>query len=1247
MRYSHFFRIPILICLLASTTAHATEISLSRIDWPTTEKNVLEEEKDHTLTLHLDVNGPPLKKAPWTLNVYNWNSKKIETQQGEQDLTQGPVSFELSIPSATWSYGAYDLSLTFAPKGQSDKSFRIPIALASPHDRFIVYESKPIVRGIKYLSKNKKIQTIKSKGHSTKALIVRQQSAAELWARSAFFTLTDDELRNGRAPVVDVTTVVRQTFNTGVDLHADTTDGSKKLGMAWGRSPNWRILRKQIDNAYLGARQHGNPSKKMAADGHDFRLNSFASDFAIRSFWVRTYPLDGDINWQRLIRFQGIQTNSPIYTFEPNSVETFKHQFQNFSNRATRLNYEASLETYTGETLWKRKGTLPAAAQSQTDVPIEVNTESLENGIYRLHLLAQRSDGDRETILNKKTNLAVTSTKPLPRAKDKEFLYGLDVINGKPHSKIEYLKWADFMGVDILRGFGEKPDPKKVANALEILSAYNLRSLFMIFPTWDQNTSKRKKKTQKMAQQMETLARQFKDQITYYELGNEPDLKYFYPGPMADYVEDYETVYDAIKRGNPDAQVMNGGLSFHMEEGTKRSREFVRLVDRNKIDLWAYHAHGPGIEAERRTFQKMKKAIKDANQVEKPLVDTETGLAARTQPQEWDQARTVIEKMVFSQSVGSPMLFFFRLHMFAGAKAYTMTYNYREPRPSVLSYRTLVSTLRHHNFESSVSLSHPKGLGFFFQQASGNGKAAVFWTSDGAAITENIKIGPGASEVQMVDMMGNQKAATLLDEATVALSINRDPIFLTWNAPGQLKALGTTPSFLALPSSIQASSEDPGVVTATISNPNKKALTGTLDLSVVGSQQAEFQQKQQTINVEAGSKALFEFPLSIETGPVDLKWPIRWTTFLEIDTTAVDLAKLSNPKETSELPSKLPTKTDTLATAREIILQDNLLDFGKLRKGAKEKRAAIAIAEIISTDDQTVEIGASADWWMNIFLNGTSVFDTMEKGNISGYALSDHTFEIDLKKGSNRIVFLVLSGSHGWKLLTGGPQDLLAARGEAPSGPPRIEATLRKDGSVISKATASFEIVPSPQTLPENFWEIALDDWCKTKPTMSFDPIRLKNPHEPFPDAERWYKGMDDLSGDLWIAANQKQVYLVARIRDNEHSSDNSNLFESDSLQIALNEPGKFISLSVGEDGLKTENSGLRLAQLKMEAGRVGTDTFYRIAFDRPAPGKPVRLNAKLIDRDGELLKQTMTLRDGWGSNSSEGSGAANWLQIP
>ncbi|MEK6793372.1 MAG: LamG-like jellyroll fold domain-containing protein [Spirochaetota bacterium] len=104
------------------------------------------------------------------------------------------------------------------------------------------------------------------------------------------------------------------------------------------------------------------------------------------------------------------------------------------------------------------------------------------------------------------------------------------------------------------------------------------------------------------------------------------------------------------------------------------------------------------------------------------------------------------------------------------------------------------------------------------------------------------------------------------------------------------------------------------------------------------------------------------------------------------------------------------------------------IDLQRVLGGAlASERSALVYFEVESTIDQNVYFGAGADWWMQWWVNGEAAFDTLDKGNgKTDYSVKNYQFKVRLKKGKNIALARVLSGTAGFLLAAGGPQEIHA-----------------------------------------------------------------------------------------------------------------------------------------------------------------------------------------------------------------------------
>ena len=173
-----------------------------------------------------------------------------------------------------------------------------------------------------------------------------------------------------------------------------------------------------------------------------------------------------------------------------------------------------------------------------------------------------------------------------------------------------------------------------------------------------------------------------------------------------------------------------------------------------------------------------------------------------------------------------------------------------------------------------------------------------------------------------------------------------------------------------------------------------------------------------------------------------MQLPRRWRVFgpfgadmtdVHIEPGVVTRAK---PKATPD-PGQLATMADQLTVGDttlkgvDVDMADNLLDFGALYGGHDNREGchAYALAELEVQQDTELILGAGADWWMQWWIDGQPVFDTLATGNGPHlFRPTDHCFRHQFTAGKHVLAALVLRGSAAtWSIRT----DTVTARDEA------------------------------------------------------------------------------------------------------------------------------------------------------------------------------------------------------------------------
>ena len=1170
-------------------------------------------------------------------DVLNPNGKSISTREDKialaaNALTNVPFSFD----AKGLERGDYSVRGTVQVDRETVLALEQTMVVAGSQDIFIVFDKEPMMRGMSFDHEYFEPVQIEADGRKRWAWQTTGGASrgADPWWNSALFTITDPRFVKGGRPAVDVALTYRHTANAPVNLSADTIKGSRNIIEGWGNNSSWQTAYTQLDDAKFAQTNYNGNAKELPTDNFDLRFNANSGTGQVRSIFIRGYDLDKNPDYRRLLRYDGLNANRKIFLFKPGEKQPLSIKLRNVARVPMQAVYDVQLLDDMGQEIWKRTEKALVPKSSNFSLPIAFDTKGLKQGVYTFKVNLGRNDvgGKREALIAPQANVMVAEQSPIGKARDDEFWYGLDIINGT-HTD-EYYQWADFMGPDILRGVDGPNESANLKRALARIEPLKLKTQLFFDIPWDNDEATRDRKVNEQAARAETIAREFGPQIKYYELGNEPDLTFFYGGPMSTYVKGFEAVSRAIKRGDPDSVVMNGGLSFAGSEGDARSREFIKLVDSKTVDAIAYHGHGPGSQAERGAFNRVKDEAVKWGKGDIPFVETESGVSAATPVQIRVQARTAIQKMTYAQSAGVPMFQWFRLLIDGGDAGYTNLLNNQEPRSVILSYRTMTKTLKGLKYSRAVDLGASDAEAYLFiDNRGGNKRSLVLWTNGQGGGTRTLNLGGGAQSMKLTDMFGN--ALPVAKTSVVTVPLDNDPVFLSWNG-GDVKTVASLPSMLqASASHVTLGGAD--TVSVTIKNPTNEPLQAVLTMKAGASSfvqpQAEAK-KGMTLSIAPMGEKRVLIPVQVAATNNSIRWPQTWTLFSDLPR---DVLKASN---TLEIPSQLSLGGKTIK-AQSVQLAGSELNIAPLGGGYGEKKEALLMAEVFSPSARKVLFGATADWYMQWFVNGKEVFNSLETGNQGSVSsVLDHQFEVSLKAGRNVVAVRALSGSQGWRIIMGGPDEVALAKGSGADSSVSVE--LSSGGAMLARAPLSLAprriISMSKADAPLASWNAIEPDGQLGERDVVNDWIKIPNQND------KWWQNSDDLSARVWARSTDKRINLLIAVRDDNHriAPDASAIDTTDSVRVALadmdekvvqwavSSGGKVFQAQGGDTNWKPVENGLAAAQVERVGPSVGAgETWYRISLDRaalPVKSGTIALNIRINDDDMGGLKQFATI---------------------
>ena len=973
------------------------------------------------------------------------------------------------------------------------------------------------------------------------------------------------------------------------------------------------------------------------------------------------------------VRCKNPVTAGKIMLFARGAKPAIDLPIQNDRDGDIAANYTVSLATHEGKQLRQKSGAVSLVAGAATNVSYLLDTSDLKYGVYSLMLNVTAAG---QPLTQREYYFGVISNTVIAKSTDEKwFLYGLDCNFGgvigalpKPPAAVgnaitpgqaDLLPWIDAMGADILRCAGcainltdQFHEDRRAwpTSVLPILRQHGLRVMGMVGPPAEGWDGEALKKWEGFVEEMVAKA----PDIIYWEIGNEPDLGY----PNVDrYVERYEEIYHALKKGNSKALVMNGGITYFGANGPKNSDRIIKTIKPECIDVIAYHAHGQGALQEKRVYDLARKAAEDSGKADKPLVDTETGMFVGNKRQEDTQANMVVQKQTYGQAVGVKFLMTFRLHAFRSETGWGLLRSDLEPLPAILAYRALTEHLKGLGYQKKLELGKPYAEGYVFAQGAGPARACVLWTDQPAFYNVYLKVAASAKDagnIRMMDIYGNESPADVTEDGVARVEVTETPTYLLWNATDLQAQVSSAKSMLQTPGMATVVPDGTYPLSVTVENSSTADVTATLAAAInVPGQIATITPDKQTLTIPAMKSVPVELAVKCIRQQQGLVWPQTWTVYADMNDADAGFTTAR------EVPATIKG-----VAGRQVQAVGGGVNLLRPGEGPREKRPAYAFATIQSEREQVVRIGCAADWWMELRLNGEVACSFLDKGNAFLFPV-DRIAELHLKKGNNLLAAKVLSGKQGWAINLIPPAELASVQDPSKASN-CIDLSLETGGKTVARERVAVQAVRRVAAMGELAWTDAMEKWTAVKADFSPDAATVTNLHDKQQDRSKWWQGAGDLSATAWLRSDGERLYLTVWVQDDKDvtGTDPAKLADADSLQVGLCRDVKlpaagakaaFDLYNVGRINGKatvykaSSSQGLAAGVVDAAAGeiscqveRLGAGTLYRVSLARALVGDGVfRLNFLVNDNDEGYRKQYLQ----WASGLGESVTSSLWPQ--
>ncbi len=203
-----------------------------------------------------------------------------------------------------------------------------------------------------------------------------------------------------------------------------------------------------------------------------------------------------------------------------------------------------------------------------------------------------------------------------------------------------------------------------------------------------------------------------------------------------------------------------------------------------------------------------------------------------------------------------------------------------------------------------------------------------------------------------------------------------------------------------------------------------------------------------------------------------LKWPDRWTVFAPFE--RVDPVP---PAETlARVPERMTVGGRTV-TQQMVVVKDAFgrVDLSRTMGGSPTdvpaSKVAYVFLEIEAAAEHTATLGMGADWWLQAWLDGRPILDTLKSGNDAWPpSARDHQAEVKLSAGKHVLAVRFISGNGSSILALGGPGIL--GRG-TPPGPLFVNTPVTPGNRIPN---GGFEAGGAGEPFLPQAWTMAKDD---------------------------------------------------------------------------------------------------------------------------------------------------------------------------
>lgn len=247
--------------------------------------------------------------------------------------------------------------------------------------------------------------------------------------------------------------------------------------------------------------------------------------------------------------------------------------------------------------------------------------------------------------------------------------------------------------------------------------------------------------------------RHYAGQVAYWEIWNEPDLKYFWTSSPSDYYQLLKVSYSVIKSVDPTAKVVLAGmvvpdLNFFSAVLDAANSDASSRAAHGYFDIAAWHAYGAARAAYPNLIQ-MRTVLSNHGLGAAPIWVTEAGFPASNPNGESRQAAYVLQSIAYAFAAGAARVFVYRASDDTTPKTWGMISADGIPRLSYTAFSVAAQYLSHVQAATYDPTRDAERFVFYTPQ----NRISLIWnhgTSD-----RSMSLSAGQSNAKLVDWQGN------------------------------------------------------------------------------------------------------------------------------------------------------------------------------------------------------------------------------------------------------------------------------------------------------------------------------------------------------------------------------------------------------------------------------------------------------------------------------------------------------------